>query len=156
MQKVCVSVVLFLKNISAKSLEIWMQVREDDGPLNGLLEFPGGKFEEGETHRDAAIREIQEEVGIDISKAPLILYKLFDTNYKKPVLLHAFISNFTDIQEKKGNWKLFDYEHKSEYLKGQIPQINHQIIDELLDYFCLQMQENSKDRLERLWAFTLN
>ena len=41
--------------------------RRADGLLGGLWEFPGGKVEEGEDLHSALVREIQEELGVDIA-----------------------------------------------------------------------------------------
>lgn len=44
------------------------------GPFKDGWEFPGGKIEPGETHSQALVREIEEELGAEITVG-----KLFDT-----------------------------------------------------------------------------
>lgn len=49
-------------------------------------EFPGGKVEVGETHQQALIREIYEELGVKISVGSLIASGSSQVNDKKIVL----------------------------------------------------------------------
>ncbi len=47
-------------------LGIFVQKREGDSLLEGSLEFPGGKIEHGESPLQTAVRETQEECGIEL------------------------------------------------------------------------------------------
>lgn len=75
-------------------LEILIQQRPEDGMLGGLWEFPGGKVESGESPADACIRELQEELGLDVEvDFPLKPVKHAYSHFK--ITLHAFLI-FTD------------------------------------------------------------
>ena len=60
------------------------------GDFKGFWEFPGGKMEAGETRKEALIREIKEELNIDIKVGELV-----DTiEYDYPqfhLTMHCFI-----------------------------------------------------------------
>ena len=50
---------------------VLMAKRPEGKSLAGLWEFPGGKIEEGERPEAALIRELKEELGIDVTESCL-------------------------------------------------------------------------------------
>lgn len=119
-------------NVTDKILEVWVQRREDDGPFHGLLEFPGGGIEPGEQPLLAAVREVEEEVGIKIDSAQGKLMGIYPNEGKnKTVLLYVFLFPDQESLDGKGQWLQVDEKDLSGPHTGLIPPPNHRIINDL-------------------------
>lgn len=55
-------------------LKVWVQRRDSDDKLKGLWEFPGGKIELEESPQQACVREVKEEVGVDLDEEQLLRF----------------------------------------------------------------------------------
>ena len=74
---------------------IFIQKRPASGLMPGLWEFPGGKTAQGETPREALIRELREELDVEVRNIEKI--SLIRHNYTTfRVSLHAFTCTLAD------------------------------------------------------------
>ena len=121
---------------SSSGVEVFFQNRKEDGPLDGLLEFPGGKLEPGESPEECAIREFLEEVGVTLVKSVaydrLGPYK-FDYS-DRCVCLYAVLMRQDDIQIDSGFWinipEVFDASDWEE----KVPEANLEILKDLIKH----------------------
>jgi A/G-specific adenine glycosylase len=58
--------IIWSKAPFAEGAKLLIAKRKADDMLGGLWEFPGGRVEEGETHEEALVRELQEELAIEV------------------------------------------------------------------------------------------
>jgi 8-oxo-dGTP diphosphatase len=88
--------------------EVCISLRHEDSHQGGLWEFPGGKIEPGETVEQALLREIKEELDLDIKESrPLIT---IPHNYQdKAVCLHVnrvqgYYGQATGVEGQQVKW----------------------------------------------------
>ena len=88
------------------------------GEFKDGWEFPGGKIEEGETNKEALIREIKEELGIDIVVDEFIM----TIEYDYPTFHLSMDCFFSHIEN--GSPVLYEHEAAKWLFKDQLDQID--------------------------------
>lgn len=102
-----------------------VQNRVEVGPLNGMLEFPGGKVELDESAIDAVRREMREEQKLDLDSWSFFQEYIYSYPDRK-LRLTFFISEVYFKDERFV---------KLESLKGKMLYGNGQVLDDLTVYF---------------------
>ncbi len=149
MKQTLVSIVIPFQYLEGDSARLWGQIRSENGPLNGLWEFPGGKLESGEFPRDCAQRELREETGLDIPLESIQPFKTYPFTYNdRKVVLYTHLLSFSPQSEylevlSKQGWKDFTFQSLEEF-KGVIPEANEGILEDLGIYFF-------ENRLDKDW-----
>lgn len=100
-EKHSIACIVFDKN------RILIAHRNPIGQMGGKWEFPGGKIEEGESHKEAIIREFQEEFGVTVTVGDFITEARFEHN-DTSFCLHAYRVNVPHTGEKEA-YKLTEH-----------------------------------------------
>ena len=87
------------------------RIKEKDGKCEEYYVFPGGGVEENETMEEAVIREIKEEIGIDV-KAKKYLYKLDTEN----TVEHFFLCEYVNGDVGTGTGPEFTSKDRGVYI----------------------------------------
>lgn len=112
-----------IQNKEGKILIAQRNLKKSQG---GLWEFPGGKIEPNETKEEAIIREIKEEMDIDIEAKKFIDQKIF--NYPdKDINLIAI-----ECKKIKGDIKLNEHEDIKWVNKNELRNFNFAPADEFI------------------------
>ncbi len=102
--------------------------RKANGPLGGKWEFPGGKLESGEDGKSAIIREIREELGIEIEVESLVMttehqYDSFS------LTMHAYLGKkkagkITLYEHQDSKWLDADQLHDLDWAAADLPVVD--------------------------------
>ena len=104
--------------------------RHTDAHLGGLWEFPGGKREAGETFEQCLVREIREELGVEISAGKLFEEVVHDYP-EKSVHLKFFICQLLSGEPQPLGCAAFKWVGKSELDDHAFPAADAQLLDKL-------------------------
>jgi 8-oxo-dGTP diphosphatase len=157
-----ISICLFFKNLSNQGVELWMQERSEDGPLDGYLEFPGGKIEKGESPREACLREAEEELNLSVEivesiKKMLFFFKFYNYEYPdRKVKLHVYLCPHQLDRPELGKWQSLSFVSKHVPISEKILPANGQIIDDVLDFLAHSSKHLDMDDAWRLLSQSQN
>jgi mutator protein MutT len=98
--------------------------------LGGLWEFPGGKREAGETFEQCLVREIREELGVDISAGELF-EEISHTYPEKSVHLKFFACKLLSGEPQPLGCAAFKWVGKSELDGYAFPAADTQLLQKL-------------------------
>jgi A/G-specific adenine glycosylase len=114
-----------------KDDRVLIQQRPAEGLLGGLWEFPGGKQEAGESLQDTVIREIQEELGLEVQvREPIITVKHAYTHFK--ITLHAFHCDYLQGTPEPKACQAWQWVSPEELPKFAFPKANKTVLEKVL------------------------
>lgn len=114
-----------------KDDQVFIQQRPEGGLLGGLWEFPGGKQETDESLTDTVLREIKEELGIQIEVGELITsVKHAYTHFK--ITLHAYHCQYVSGELQPQAAQAWRWVTPSELPLYAFPKANKTVLEKML------------------------
>lgn len=119
--------------ILQKENKILLAERPQGKPYSGFWEFPGGKIETNETGEQALIRELHEELGIEVNTAQLLFPHIYTYPDKIVHLQVWLVSQFKGEPHGKENQTL-RWVTMSEMMSMKLLEGNWAILDKLKEH----------------------
>ena len=114
--------------------KVFITQRAPKDQITGFWEFAGGKVEKGESARDAVIRELDEEVGIEVIELELLIS--FEHEYPNKALMfdffliNAFKGEPFGKEGQPGMWVSF-----SQLEQFEFPEANKPVLSKIMALF---------------------
>lgn len=110
--------------------------RHADSHLGGCWEFPGGKREAGETFEQCLVREIREELGVEISVGELF-EEIFHAYPEKSVHLKFFLCALLSGEPKPLDCAAVKWIQKAGLDAHEFPAADARLLERLKNASCL-------------------
>lgn len=127
--------IFFRKNLNGSHQFFLQQRIKSSHQL--IWEFPGGKIELSERADQSLIREIQEELDLDltlIDSKYINPFEMFKYSYSElTVQLNSFLIHYDFIKESYGDWFYLNQMEDPEF---SLIEGSRQIVNSLKKYFC--------------------
>lgn len=110
--------------------EFLIAERPEHKPAAGLWEFPGGKVENGEDDRSALLRELDEELGINLAEEHFTFFSASENKQLTLVFYHIRLKAGISPQGREGQrWRWVKREALRDY---PFPTPNFAVVDLLM------------------------
>ncbi|MEZ9229767.1 8-oxo-dGTP diphosphatase MutT [Vibrio amylolyticus] len=114
--------------------QVYITQRPEKLHKGGYWEFPGGKVELDETSFQAMARELNEEVGINVTEQTLLEHLEYDYPEKSLkfdfILIHGFEGKPYGREEQRGEWVTI-----ADLSSYRFPEANQPIVDRVIKEF---------------------
>jgi A/G-specific adenine glycosylase len=115
-----------------KKGKVYIQQRPIKGLMGGLWEFPGGKKEKNESQENCLLREIKEELGVDVEiQEKLMTIKHSYTKFR--VTLHVFNCRLPSGKIKATCCEKWKWVKVNDLTNHAFPAANVKIVDHLMN-----------------------
>ena len=114
--------------------EFLIAQRKKNDSFGNYWEFPGGKKNAGEAFEDCAVREVREEIGIEIK----VVEKLMDLRRpynRKIIWLHFYLCSHVSGEPSAIDCQKVQWTDIAQLKNFRFPPSNNQVIHRLLERF---------------------
>jgi len=119
---------IIVAGVIRKGSRILIDQRKPQGLLGGLWEFPGGKVQKGERLADALVREVREELGVEVQ----VLGRLVRVNHAYThfrITLYVFECRYVSGTPRAIGCEAFKWVRIADLDRYPFPKANHRILD---------------------------
>jgi len=143
MKYIQASIALILNQDKSK---VYLTLRQNHQSFANMWEFPGGKVEKGESFEQTLVRELKEELAIDITKHTFLFSKISKQEGCETSLQFFVINEYTNtlVNAEKQKGAFFDILSLDKiYFKDKIIPASHEAISKLRKYLNILKKQGN-------------